>query len=81
MKKIFIQIYNNIYFKFHILILKIYIYKNTKVKNFKTYIKKKECTCQRNNTMKNDKPKAFSETQETSSRNSIKIKILIEQKL
>ena len=40
MKKIFIQIYNNIYFKFNILILKIYIYKNTRVKNFKTYIKK-----------------------------------------
>jgi len=30
------------------------------------------CTCQRNNTMKNDKPKSFSETPETRSRNSIK---------
>ena len=30
------------------------------------------CTCQRNNTIKNDKPKTFSETPETRSRNSIK---------
>ena len=37
------------------------------------------CTCQRNNTMKNDKPKVFSETSETNQEIQYKITILREQ--